>query len=463
MKNIFIYLLFLSISSIKTIIFSHKSKAVFLELNKVHDSIPQTAINDDNMIYLHIIPHTHTDMGWLYTADSYYEGNSKGCVECILDEVTSLLPLNPERKFSFSEMGYFQRYWSEQTPQKKKNLKALIENGQFNLLNGGYVMNDEACAYYDDIIEQLTLGHRFIKKNFNKILDTAWHIDPFGHSEAQASIFSQMGFNNFFIERIDYEDFNERINCGSLEMIWKPQSSNKNDFIMTHVNFMKYYLAPLDSVIGVIMSNRIDDSAKIRIERYVNWIKNQSKAYSSNNILHHMGGDFEWNGDANYLFLTTDALIHYINSNSSLGIKASYSTPSIYAKAVYEETKRKGTKIDEKIGDFMPYRDLPNAYWTGFYTSRPYLKYAIRQVGQQLQSFRKLLSHMYLIRPEYYTLSFYEMDQALVNLEETVAIMQHHDSITGTSTQAVTTNDIQMIYHSYKDVTNVSVNMFFNA
>ena len=128
-------------------------------------------------------------------------------------------------------------------------------------------------------------------------------------------------------------------------MIWKPQSSNKNDFIMTHVNFMKYYIAPLDCVISVIQSNSIDDFTRIRIERYVNWIKNQSKAYSSNNILHHMGGDFEWNRDANYLFLTTDALINYINSNSSLGITASYSTPSIYSKAVYEETKRKGTKL----------------------------------------------------------------------------------------------------------------------
>ena len=160
MKNIFVYLLFLSISSIKTIIFSDKSKLLLLELNKDHDHIPPTIINNENMIHLHIIPHTHTDIGWLYTADSYYEGkNPKGCVECILDAVTSLLPLNPERKFSFSEMGFFKRYWSEQTPKKKKNIKALIENGQLNLLNEGFVMKDEACAYYDDIIEQLTLGN----------------------------------------------------------------------------------------------------------------------------------------------------------------------------------------------------------------------------------------------------------------------------------------------------------------
>ena len=65
-------------------------------------------------------------------------------------------------------------------------------------------MNDEACSYYDDIIEQMTLGHRFIKKTFNRTVNVGWHIDPFGHSATQARLFSEMGFDSWFFERIDF-------------------------------------------------------------------------------------------------------------------------------------------------------------------------------------------------------------------------------------------------------------------
>lgn len=55
-------------------------------------------------------------------------------------------------------------------------------------------MNDEACTHYSSIIDQMTLGHRFLKDTFGKcgIPKIAWHIDPFGHSREQASLFAQV-------------------------------------------------------------------------------------------------------------------------------------------------------------------------------------------------------------------------------------------------------------------------------
>lgn len=38
-----------------------------------------------------------------------------------------------------------------------------------------------------------------------------WHIDPFGHSSVQASLFAQMGFDAFFFGRADYDDKNNRL------------------------------------------------------------------------------------------------------------------------------------------------------------------------------------------------------------------------------------------------------------
>lgn len=47
-------------------------------------------------------------------------------------------------------------------------------------------MNDEATCHYIDMIDQTTMGHRFIKQQFNTTPRAAWQIDPFGHSSVQA-------------------------------------------------------------------------------------------------------------------------------------------------------------------------------------------------------------------------------------------------------------------------------------
>ena len=52
--------------------------------------------------------------------------------------------------------------------------------------NGGMCMHDEATTHYIDMIDQTTLGHRFIKDEFNVTPRIGWQIDPFGHSAVQA-------------------------------------------------------------------------------------------------------------------------------------------------------------------------------------------------------------------------------------------------------------------------------------
>ena len=65
-------------------------------------------------------------------------------------------------------------------------------------------MHDEACTHHDDMINNMMAGHEFLDKKFEYKATIGWHIDPFGHSNANARLFADMGFEAWFFARMDY-------------------------------------------------------------------------------------------------------------------------------------------------------------------------------------------------------------------------------------------------------------------
>jgi len=59
-------------------------------------------------------------------------------------------------------------------------------------------MHDEATTYYIDMIDQTTLGHRFLKDVFQQVPRIGWQIDPYGHSAVQAYLLSAEVFALLF-------------------------------------------------------------------------------------------------------------------------------------------------------------------------------------------------------------------------------------------------------------------------
>ena len=82
------------------------------EINENHDNARFSSFSTDevesNVLNIHIVPHTHDDVGWLKTVDQYYYGQNitiqQACVSCILDSLIYALELNPERKFTYVEV-----------------------------------------------------------------------------------------------------------------------------------------------------------------------------------------------------------------------------------------------------------------------------------------------------------------------------------------------------------------------
>ena len=139
-------------------------------------------------------------------------------------------------------MAFLYRWWNQASNQQQEDMKNLVANGQLTFINAGWCMSDEATPYYEDVIDQMSLGLRWLKDTFDFVPDIAWHIDPFGHQAATASMFSQMGFQAIFFGRIDYQDKENRLAKKNMEMIWKPKLYNddKNSYLFTHINFNLY-------------------------------------------------------------------------------------------------------------------------------------------------------------------------------------------------------------------------------
>jgi lysosomal alpha-mannosidase len=184
-------------------------------------------LGKEGYINVHIVPHTHDDVGWLKTVDQYYYGSSNdyqlASVQYILDTVIPELQSDPNKRFVYVEIAFFWRWWNEQNDQTKLVVRELVKEGRLEFVIGGWCMNDEATTYYKDIIDQQNHGLKFILEEIGECARprAAWQIDPFGHSREQASLFAQFGFDGLFLGRVDYEDFEQRGKTKTREMVWQ--------------------------------------------------------------------------------------------------------------------------------------------------------------------------------------------------------------------------------------------------
>ncbi|EXC35339.1 Lysosomal alpha-mannosidase [Morus notabilis] len=390
----------------------------------------------EGKLNVHLVPHSHDDVGWLKTVDQYYVGANNSiqgaCVENVLDSVVESLRRDPNRKFVFAEMAFFQRWWTEQSFETQEQVRKLVDDGRLEFINGGWCMHDEATCHYIDMIDQTTLGHSYIKKQFNKVPRAGWQIDPFGHSAVQAYLLSaEVGFESVHFARIDYQDRAKRKGDKSLEVIWRGSKTfGSSSQIFTNA-FPVHYSPPngfhfeVNDDFVPVQDNSLlyGYNVETRVQNFVDAANAQANVTRTNHIMWTMGDDFQYQY-ADSWFKQMDKLIHYVNKDGR--VNALYSTPSLYTDAKYAANETWPLKTD----DYFPYADSQNAYWTGFFTSRAALKGYVRILGGYYLAARQL---EFLVGNRSKGPNTFSLGDAL-------GILQHHDAVTGTAKQH-TTND----------------------
>lgn len=93
----------------------------------------------------------------------------------------------------------------------KDSVRMLVREGRLEFVNAGWSMHDEATTHYEDMINNMALGHAFLDQEFGVKPRIGWHVDPFGHSTANPRLFAEMGFDAWFFARIDYQDKEKRL------------------------------------------------------------------------------------------------------------------------------------------------------------------------------------------------------------------------------------------------------------
>ncbi|CAO2610985.1 Lysosomal alpha-mannosidase [Lemmus lemmus] len=396
------------------------------------------------MLNVHLLPHTHDDVGWLKTVDQYYYGIlndiQHASVQYILDSVISSLLEDPTRRFIYVEMAFFSRWWKEQTNATKDTVQELVRQGRLEFVNGGWVMNDEAATHYGAIVDQMTLGLRFLQDTFGDDgrPRVAWHIDPFGHSREQASLFAQMGFDGFFLGRIDYQDKVVRQKKLKMEEVWRASTSLKPPTADLFTGVLpNNYNPPKNLCWDVLCADKpmVEDpqspefNAVTLVNYFLKLAYSQQQYYRTNHTVMTMGSDFQYE-NANMWFKNMDKLIRLVNEQQANGsrVHVLYSTPTCYLWELNKANLTWSVKED----DFFPYADGPHMFWTGYFSSRPALKryerlsYNFLQVCNQLEALAGLAAN---VGP------YGTGDSAPLN--EAMAVLQHHDAVTGTARQNV--------------------------
>ncbi|CEM37133.1 unnamed protein product [Vitrella brassicaformis CCMP3155] len=415
--------------------------------------------DEADVVTVHLIHHTHDDVGWLKTVDQYHMGLNNSIqwayVSMVLDTVTDAVDpyhiqygANPYRKFTYVEMGFFWRWWRQQSRNKQRQVHRLVMGRRLQFVNGGWCMHDEAAAHYSDMIQQMTFGHLFLLKTFRLRPTIGWQIDPFGHSATNAYLSTLMGFDGWFFARMDYQEKARRVNDRSLEMVMHPRDPSDRMVgggIYTMCMADHYCSPPGFCADHVCRDQLIQDDPRLddynveqRATEFLKHVEEYHKAFRTSHLLVPMGCDFT-HSDAALNFAESEKLMRYINQrSSSLGYRLIYSTPAQYLASIHDTHTT--LPIKETNDDFFPYADGPHRFWTGYFTTRPTFKRYVRECSALLQAYEGLIArHMigHIDSTTRWPTHRYMDHSALFDLRERLAIAQHHDAVSGTAKQHV--------------------------
>ncbi|XP_048359318.1 alpha-mannosidase 2 [Sphaerodactylus townsendi] len=440
---------------------------------------------DNEPLQVFVLPHSHNDPGWLKTFDDYFRDQTQH----ILNNMVIKLQEDKGRKFMWSEISYFSKWWDGIDSQKKDAVKRLIKDGQFEIVTGGWVMPDEASPHYFAIIDQMIEGHQWLEKALGVKPKSGWAIDPFGHSPTMAYLLKRAGFSNMLIQRVHYSIKKYFSAHKTLEFFWRQNwDSGSSTDILCHM--MPFYSYDVPHTCGpdpkiccqfdfkrlpggrvncpwrvppeAIHSGNIQHRAWMILDQY----RKKSKLFRTKVLLIPLGDDFRYTESTEWdqQYQNYQKLFDYMNSHPELHVKAQFGTLSDYFEALHKAgglNEKKGNLVFPVLsGDFFTYADRDHHYWSGYFTSRPFYKRLDRilesylRAAEILYSFALTQSQKNEKMKAFPSVEHYKL---LTEARRNLGLFQHHDAITGTSKDWVVVDYGTRLFHSLMNLKKIII------
>ncbi|XP_011673874.2 epididymis-specific alpha-mannosidase [Strongylocentrotus purpuratus] len=414
------------------------------------------AYSDGDTLNVYVIPHSHMDVGWVYTVKESMHAYAANVYTTVIAE----LGRNPARRFIAVEQEFFRLWWDGVATEKQKSqTRKFVSNGQLEFIIGGQVMHDEAVTELSAIIQQMTEGHAFIYETFGVRPRFGWHVDPFGATAATPTLFALMGFNAHLTSRINYDQKAAMMKAKGLQFVWQASPSlGSSQSMFTHVMDTYSYCAPMehppfsnrsaymwngvakfpDPPADGIYPNMSDPVTTQNMGQYADFmvanIRKRAAWFKTPHLLWPWGCDKQFFNATDQYENMERLLVHINQQRSKYNIKIRQATLGQFFTALHNSD----TTWDVKnSGDFIPYSTAREEAWTGFYTSRIELKGIARASQATLRAGETLFSlytHLFNISRTINTTSALEK---IKKLRWATAEVQHHDGVTGTEAPVV--------------------------
>lgn len=428
---------------------------------------------DKEPVQVILVPFSHADPGYGNTMEGYYSSSTKRT----LDNMVMKLQEYRNMTFQWVETVFLERWFRDIDQATKTAVRALIERGQLEIVLGGWVMPDEASTHYGAVVDQLIEGHQWLQENLGVRPVTAWVNDPFGYSSTLPYLWQRAGLQNLVILRIHQAIKATLMKNQELEFQWRPFWKDKSDrdILCNIMPYRNYWLnnvcGPDQEICGqfnylhvhghnskaqTVTDRNLPDLAKTLYEQY----KFTAGFYRYKTLYIGMGEDFSYPEPQSWddMYRNYEKLIHYINSRKDWNMNVKFGTLTEYFNHVRNMEAKYGKELDSSFpvlsGDFFPYSDWDDAYWTGYFTTRPALKRFGREIEPLLRMadiFNVFTSQFIKAKDTAYD-SKNDIARKLMFTRRELGMFLHHDGITGTSLSFVVADFKSRLEQAYENV-----------
>ncbi|XP_032701055.1 alpha-mannosidase 2 isoform X2 [Lontra canadensis] len=437
---------------------------------------------DSKPLQVFVVPHSHNDPGWLKTFDDYF----REMTQYIFNNMVIKLKEDSRRKFMWSEISYLSKWWDTIDKPKKDAIKSLLQNGQFEIVTGGWVMPDEAAAHYFALIDQLIEGHQWLEKNLGVKPRSGWSIDPFGHSPTMAYLLKRAGFSHMLVQRVHYAIKKHFALHKTLEFFWRqnwdlgsgtdifchmmpfysydiPHTCGPDPKICCQFDFKRLPGGRFGCPWGVPPETIHLGNVQKRAEMLLDQYRKKSKLFRTTVVLAPLGDDFRYceRTEWDHQYKNYQLLFDYMNSHPEYNVKIQFGTLSDYFDALDKEDvairKNSQSMFPVLSGDFFTYADRDDHYWSGYFTSRPFYKRMDRILESHLRA-AEILYYFALKQAQKYKISKFLSSSHYMTLTEArrnLGLFQHHDAITGTAKDWVVVDYGTRLFHSLMNLKKI--------